>query len=83
MVLPLRGEYTLSRSYSTHVREERAFDNMKKAIDMHESFEKVSINNHKSFLPHITIFKVRSRLGLHTPSAQHTISHLRAQEALS
>ena len=40
------------------VREARAFDNVKKAIDMHEAFEKVSINNHKSFLPHLAIFKV-------------------------
>ena len=40
------------------VREERAFENMCLAIDMHEMFEKVSINNHKSFLPHISIFKV-------------------------
>ena len=41
-------------------REERAFDNMRKAIDMHEAFERISINNHKSFLPHIAIFKVRT-----------------------
>ena len=40
------------------VREARAFDNVRKAIDMHEAFEKVSINNHKSFLPHLAIFKV-------------------------
>ena len=40
-------------------REARAFDNMCKAIDQHEMFERVSINNHKSFLPHIAIYKVR------------------------
>ena len=40
------------------VRESRAFDNMVTAIDMHEAFERVSINNHKSYLPHIAIFKV-------------------------
>ena len=40
------------------VREERAFDNMVKAIDMFDMFERVSINNHKSFLPHLSVFKV-------------------------
>ena len=35
---------------------------MCKAIDMHEeAFEKLSINNHKSFLPHLTVFKVITR----------------------
>ena len=40
------------------VREQRAFDNMKKAIDMQEIFERVSIRSHGSFLPHISVFKV-------------------------
>lgn len=42
------------------VREERAFDNMLKAIDMFEMFERLSINNHKSFLPHLAVYKVCS-----------------------
>ena len=40
------------------MREERALDNTIRAIDMHEAFEKVTINNHKSFLPHLAIYKV-------------------------
>ena len=48
------------------VREARALDNVRKAIDMHEAFEKVSINNHKSFLPHLAIFKV---IALPAPNA--------------
>ena len=43
------------------LREARAFDNMNKAIDMHEAYERISINNHKSFIPHLAIFKVCSR----------------------
>ena len=40
-------------------REERAFSNMRSAIHMKEQFERVSINNHKSFLPHLAVYKVR------------------------
>ena len=47
-------------------REMRAFDNMTKAIDMVEAFERISINNHKSFLPHIAVYKVRC-LPSHVP----------------
>ena len=39
------------------LREERAFENMTTAIEMHEMYERVSINNHKSFLPHLAIYK--------------------------
>ena len=41
------------------LREERAFSNMKLAIQMKEQFERVSINSHKSFLPHLAVYKVR------------------------
>ena len=41
------------------MREARAFDNVLKAIDLHETCEKISINNHKSFLIHIAIYKAR------------------------
>jgi len=34
------------------VREARALDNCRRAIDMQEIFERVSIYNHGSFLPH-------------------------------
>lgn len=40
------------------LREERAFDNMCSAIDMQEIFERLSINGHKSFMPHGAVYKV-------------------------
>ena len=40
------------------IRERRAFENMCLAIDKSEIYERVSIRNHKSFLPHGAIFKV-------------------------
>ena len=40
------------------VREARAFENCLTAIDMYEMFERVSICNHKSFLPHAACYKV-------------------------
>lgn len=43
---------------SMEQREERAFDNFCRAVDMHEAFERVTIRAHKSFLPHLAIFKV-------------------------
>ena len=39
-------------------REERALDNCRKAIDMHEMFERCSICSHGSYLMHGAIFKV-------------------------
>lgn len=42
------------------VREARALENCRAAIDMHEAFERVSMRNHGSFLPHAAIFKVTS-----------------------
>ena len=38
-------------------REARAFDNCCTAVDMFEIFERVSIRNHKSFLPHAACYK--------------------------
>ena len=40
------------------VREARALDNMQRAIDMKEIFERVSIRNSKSFLAHAATHKV-------------------------
>ena len=34
------------------LREQRALDNTRLAIDMHEIFERVTARNHKSFLVH-------------------------------
>ena len=40
------------------LREERALDNMRTAIDVQEIYERISINNHKSFMPHGAVYKV-------------------------
>ena len=40
------------------VREQRALENCRAAIDMHEIYERISINNHGSYLPHGATFKV-------------------------
>ena len=40
------------------LREQRALDNTRRAIDMHEIFERVTARNHKSFLLHGAIYKV-------------------------
>eukprot|EP00327_Prymnesium_parvum_P016826 CAMPEP_0113273110 /NCGR_PEP_ID=MMETSP0008_2-20120614/23672_1 /TAXON_ID=97485 /ORGANISM="Prymnesium parvum" /LENGTH=812 /DNA_ID=CAMNT_0000122597 /DNA_START=26 /DNA_END=2463 /DNA_ORIENTATION=- /assembly_acc=CAM_ASM_000153 len=39
-------------------RLSRALDNCRLAIDMHEIFERIAINNHGSYLPHGAIYKV-------------------------
>ena len=50
--------------------ENRAFQNMCSAIDMQESFERVSICNHKSFLPHGAVYKLtRDFLNIANPWA--------------
>lgn len=41
-------------------KEKCALQNCRLAINMHEMFERISIHNHKSFLPHAAIFKVSS-----------------------
>ena len=43
-------------------KDARALDNMQKAIVMTEAYERVSICNHKSFLPHLAIFKVTKNI---------------------
>ena len=53
---PLKDSIDMSSSLKE--REARALDNMRKAIDVHEIFERCSIRNHKSFMPHGAIFKV-------------------------
>ena len=40
------------------LREERALDNMQKAVDMFEIYERVCIRNSKSFMPHAAVFKM-------------------------
>ena len=40
------------------LREARALENMRAALDMHDAHERVSIYSHKSFLVHGAIYKV-------------------------
>ena len=40
------------------LREARALDNMQRAVDMFEVFERVCIRNSKSFMPHAAVFKM-------------------------
>ena len=64
-------------------REQRALDNCRAAIDMHEIFERVTIRNHKSFLMHGAIFKcTRDILTLGNPWAVD-LSKLEMQNAES
>lgn len=64
-------------------REERALDNCRRAIDMQDMFERVSIYNHGSFLPHGAVFKVsRDILALGDVHA-HDLSALELQNAES
>ena len=53
---PLKDSINMNSSLEE--REARALDNMRTAIDVHEIFERCSIRNHKSYMPHGTIFKV-------------------------
>lgn len=63
------------------IREARALDNCRRAIDMQEMFERVSIYNHHSFLPHGAVFKVtRDILQVGDVSA-HDLSALELQNA--
>ena len=49
---------SISVNSSKEERVARALDNCRLAIDMHEIFERVSIANHGSYLPHAAIYKV-------------------------
>ena len=52
------------------LREERALDNMRSAVDMMEIFERVSIRSHGSFLIHGAVYKcTRDILTLGNPWA--------------
>ena len=39
-------------------KETRALENMQLAVDMHETFERVSLSRHGSFMPHAAIYKI-------------------------
>lgn len=63
------------------MREQRALDNCRLAIDMMEMFERVSIHSHGSFLPHGAVFKVtRDILNIGDVGA-HDLSALELQNA--
>ena len=40
------------------MREAFALENMRRAIDMHEIYERASIHKHGSYMPHGAIFKL-------------------------
>jgi hypothetical protein len=40
------------------VKEKRALENMQLAVDMHEIFERASVGQHGSFMPHAAIYKI-------------------------
>lgn len=62
-------------------REERALDNCRRAIDMQESFERVAIHNHGSFLPHGAVFKVTRDILTVADVHAHDLSALELQNA--
>ena len=39
-------------------KETRALENMQLAVDMHEMYERVSLGQHGSFMPHAAIYKI-------------------------
>ena len=65
------------------VREARALDNCRLAIDMQEMFERVSIHKHGSFLPHGAVFKVTRDILEVADVWAHDLSALELQNAES
>ena len=64
--------------------EERALDNCRRAIDMHESFERLTMAGklgHKSFLPHGAIFKLTKDILKVGDSSCFSVSALELQNA--
>lgn len=62
-------------------KEAAALKNCCLAVDMHEIFERVSIRNHKSFLPHAAIFKVSADILSVGDVKQFSTSSLELQNA--
>ena len=65
------------------MREARALDNTRKAIDMHEIFELVSMpfNGHKSFLVHAAMYKCSSDILRVADVWAYSLSPLELQNA--
>ena len=64
--------------------EQRALDNCQRAIDMHESFERLTLAGklgHKSFLPHGAIFKLTKDILKVGDSSRFSVSALELQNA--
>ena len=68
---------------STEIKEQRALENCRTAIDMQEIFERVSIQNHGSFLPHGAVFKVTRDILEVGDVWAHDLSALELQNAES
>ena len=63
------------------VKEERALENCRTAIDMQEMFERVSFFNHGSFLPHSAVFKISRDILLVADPNDFDLSALELQNA--
>ena len=65
------------------VREERALDNMRRAIDMQEVFERVAIRAHGSYMPHGAVFKTTQDILLVADVQKFRLSKCELQNAVT
>jgi hypothetical protein len=61
--------------------EDRALENMQTATDMYEMYERVSINSHKSFLPHGAVYKTTKDILEVKDVHKYNLSSLELQNA--
>ena len=65
------------------LREERALDNMRRAIDMQEVFERVAIRAHGSYMPHGAVFKTTQDILLVADVQKFRLSKCELQNAVT
>jgi hypothetical protein len=53
-----RGQKKVPLDAPRKDKEKRALENMQLAVDMHEIFERASVGQHGSFMPHAAIYKI-------------------------
>jgi len=77
--------YPLKRSVplfcDQELRNERALENCRAAIDLHEILERIAIRNHSSFLPHGAIYKMTNDILLVGDVWAFSLSALELQNA--
>ena len=81
---PLKNQSLKLFDTDTAKVEERALENIRSAIDMHESFERLTIASklgHKSFLPHGAIYKLTKYILRVGDSSSFSVSALELQNA--